>query len=38
MAAVSYEDVGRKLLRMFDIICVVMTTRPKIKNYALRTL
>ena len=31
-------DVGKKLSEMFDIICVVATTRPKLKNYTLRTL
>ena len=38
MENISLKDVGRKLLQMFDIICVVMTTRPKIKNYTLQTL
>ena len=31
-------DIGKKLAELFDIICVVMTTRPKLKNYTLRTL
>lgn len=31
-------EIGKKLLQLFDIICIVMTTRPKIKNTTLKML
>ena len=32
------REIGRKLIEMFDVICVVMTVRPKIKNCTLLML